>query len=207
MIRRFIFLSLLLINSQAAAAPMAAVPIYDEAQLIRLFENNRHLQKVAKEDDCQLLQDIEARAIRIEMPAYQFLYGDMLAWGICIEKDVEQGLYYMQQSAAQGLPAALEQLGRYYANGILVQQDKERAVLYMREAALLGNVRAKVQLAELLLTDNGSPLDYEDAYRWLYSTATADKTLHKKIAQLRKKLEARMPAYVVRRAKQRISYW
>ena len=79
---RSLLLSTLLVAAPAYAFEDVgdAVPVYTEAELIRLFEDNRHLQQV-KADDCQLVQDIEARAIRVESPAYQFLYGDMLAWG------------------------------------------------------------------------------------------------------------------------------
>ena len=48
-------------------------------------------------------------------PLMEFLYGDMLAWGVCVEQDVELGLYYIENAAHQGLPAALEQIGRYYS--------------------------------------------------------------------------------------------
>ena len=180
--------------------------MYTEAQLIRLFETNSHLKKVQEKDDCQLLQDIEARAIRLGLPAYQFLYGDMLAWGVCLEADPQQGIYYMHQAAKQGLPAALEQLGRYYANGVFVQQDKERAIPYLRDAAFLGNTKACLQFAELLLADFGSPLDYENAYRWLYHTITSDKAVQKKITQLRQNLATRMPANAIERAKQPATY-
>ncbi|UTM57103.1 sel1 repeat family protein [Photobacterium sp. CCB-ST2H9] len=183
-----------------------AVPLYSEAELIHLFDDNQQLQRV-KADDCQLVQDIEARAERVESPAYQFLYGDMLAWGVCVKRDVEQGLYYMESAARQGLPSALEQLGRYYAKGTLVQQDRERAVPYLREAAAMGNLAARIELAELLLQDYGSPLDYEDAYRWLYQSATADRHTHRKITKLRYDLEQRMPSNVVARAKRRENFW
>ncbi len=183
-----------------------ALPIYDESQLIQLFDKNTQLKQV-KEDDCQLLQDIEARAIRVESPAYQFLYGDMLAWGVCVTQDVELGIYYIRLAAQQGLPAALEQLGRYYSKGTLVQKDTHRAIPYLREAASLGNTRARLELAELLVADFGSPLDYEDAYRWLYHTITADKRTYKKIAMLRKELENKMPGNIVARAKRRDTYW
>ncbi len=44
---------------------------------------------------------------------------------LCVPQDVELGLYYMENAAHQGLPAALEQLGRCcYSRGTLVQQDK-----------------------------------------------------------------------------------
>lgn len=184
----------------------SALPIYNESQLLSLFESNMQLKRV-KEDDCQLVQDIEARAIRVESPSYQFLYGDMLAWGVCVNRDVDLGIYYIQLAAQQGLPAALEQLGRYYAKGTLVQQDKERAIPYLREAASLGNTSARLQLAELLIADVGSPLDYEDAYRWLYHTITADKSIHRKISMLRKALEDRMPRNIIARAKRRDTFW
>lgn len=183
-----------------------AVPIYSDDELIQLFEENQHLKKV-KTDDCQLVQDIKARAERVESPSYQFLYGDMLAWGVCVDKDVEQGLYYMRAAAQQGLPVALEQLGRYYAQGVLLQQDKERAIPYLREAAALGNIKARLQLAELLVSDHGSPLDYEDAYRWLYQTTAANKSLYNQLSTLRRKLELRMPENIIARAKQRSSLW
>lgn len=183
-----------------------ALPVYTESQLFALFATNSQLQKV-KADDCQLLQDIEARAIRVESPAYQFLYGDMLAWGVCVPRDPTLGVYYMNLAAQQGLPAALEQLGRYYAKGTLVQQDIPRGLSYYREAAALGNLKARLSLAELLLTDHGSPLDYEDAYRWLYHTVTADQSIHRRIQSLRQALELRMPMNVIARAKRRETFW
>ena len=105
------------------------------------------------------------------------------------------------------LRQALEQLGRYYSRGILVQKDQERAVPYLREAASLGNLKARLQFAELLLNDFGSPLDYEDAYRWLYQSITADKSIYRRIVSLRLALEARMPSNVISRAKRRKAYW
>lgn len=182
------------------------VPIYTEAELINLIEKNQHLERV-KADKCQLVEDIVARATRISLPSYEFLYGDMLAWGVCVEQDVELGLYYMENAAHQGLPAALEQLGRYYSRGTLVQQDKERAIPYLREAASMGNLNARIHLAELLLRDYGSPLDYEDAYRWLYNSVTADQRQHKRISVLRSGLERRMPDNIIARAKRRDVFW
>ncbi|USD65064.1 tetratricopeptide repeat protein [Vibrio sp. SCSIO 43136] len=182
------------------------VPVYSEAELINLIEQNKHLERV-KADGCQLVEDIVARATRINLPSYEFLYGDMLAWGVCVDRDVELGLYYIENAAHQGMPAALEQLGRYYSRGTFVQQDKERAIPYLREAASMGNISARIQLAELLLRDYGSPLDYEDAYRWLYNSVTPDQRQHKRITMLRQGLEQRMPDNIIARAKRRNTFW
>jgi TPR repeat protein len=90
---------------------------------------------------------------------------------------------------------------------MLVQQDRERAIVYLREASAMGNLKARVKLAELLLRDYGSPLDYEDAYRWLYHSVTADTRMHKRIAMLRQGLEQRMPENIIARAKMRETLW
>ena len=107
----------------------------------------------------------------------------------------------MQQSAEQGLPAALEQLGRYYAQGKLVQMDKPRAVVYLREASALGYLKAQIQLAELFIDGYGSPYDYEDAYHWLYNAITNDDETHQKIADCMSGLEKLMHPKAVRKAR------
>ena len=63
-----------------------AVELYSQDQLINLINKNEHLTQVVL-DRCQLVQDIEARAETLKIPAFQFLWGDMLAWGVCVEAD------------------------------------------------------------------------------------------------------------------------
>ena len=144
----FAFVCALLPVSAASAQEVKAVQLYTQDELINLINRNEHLDRVVM-DRCQLNQDIEARAEVLKVPAYQFLWGDMLAWGVCVEADPVRGIDFMRQAANQGLPAALEQLGRYYSKGTLVQQDRKRAVIFLREAAALGNLKAQMQLAAL----------------------------------------------------------
>jgi TPR repeat protein len=186
-------------NTLADESP-AAVPLYTESELIALINKNAHLQRV-KADDCQLVQDIEARANKMALPSYQFLYGDMLAYNVCVERNVELGVYYMRKSAEQGLAAALEQLGRYYDTGRLVQQDKAMAITYLREASAQGNLKAQLRLVKLFNDGYGSPRDFEDAYRWLFNSMVADKATHKKIESALTKLAQKMPNSVVERAR------
>lgn len=186
--------------SLAAAEPLRAVQIYSQDELIRLINKNEHLSRVVL-DDCQLVQDIEARAEVLNVPAYQFLWGDMLAWGVCVEAEPVRGVDLMQQAADQGLPAALEQLGRYFSQGKLVQVDRKRAVVYLREAAALGNQKAQIQLAELFIDGYGSPYDYEDAYHWLYNAITDNDETHQKIAWCMAELEKLMHPKAVRSAR------
>ncbi|AUL73905.1 flagellar protein MotX [Pseudoalteromonas sp. 13-15] len=186
-------------NTLADESP-AAVPLYTESELIALINKNVHLQRV-KADDCQLVQDIEARANKMALPSYQFLYGDMLAYNVCVERNVKLGVYYMRKSAEQGLAAALEQLGRYYDTGRLVQQDKAMAITYLREASAQGNLKAQLRLVKLFNDGYGSPRDFEDAYRWLFNAMVADKATHKKIENALTKLAQKMPDSVVERAR------
>ena len=179
---------------------LQAVQLYSQDMLIELINRNEHLSRVVT-DKCQLVQDIKANAETLKVPAYQFLWGDMLAWGVCVKADPERGVDFMHRAAEQGLPAGLEQLGRYYAQGKLVQQDKERAVVFLREASVLGNQAAQIRLVELFIDGYGSPYDYEDAYHWLYNAITADKKRHAKIAHCLTELEKLMHPKAVRKAK------
>ena len=81
--------------ASVSAAELTAVQIYSDNVLLDLIKENKHLSQVVI-DDCQLVQDIEARAVKSQMPSYQFLWGDMLAYGVCVKKDVPLGLHYMQ---------------------------------------------------------------------------------------------------------------
>lgn len=202
--------SLLLLCALSLFAPIGlqaqtikAVQIYSQDELIKLINKNEHLDRVVL-DRCQLVQDIEAHAEVLLEPAYQFLWGDMLAWGVCVDAQPERGVALMRDAAQQGLPAALEQLGRYYAKGTLVQEDKQRAVVYLREASALGNLKAQMQLANLFIDGYGSPYDYEDAYRWLYNAVTDDKKQHAIIANYLSELEKLMHPKAVRNARKLI---
>jgi hypothetical protein len=186
--------------STKAANEIKAVQLYTQDELLSLINKNEHLNQVVL-DNCQLVQDIQARAEILKIPSYQFLWGDMLAWGVCVDTDPKRGINYMYQAAEQGLPAGLEQLGRYYYQGKLVQQDKEKAVVFLREASVLGHLKAQIQLVELFLDGYGSPYDYEDAYHWLYHAVTADKPTHNKITNYLKDLEKLMHPKAVRKAK------
>lgn len=177
-----------------------AVQLYSDDELVRLIRNNEHFARVRDTDDCQLYQDIRAQAEIERRPVYQLLYGDMLAYSVCYERDVKLGVTYMERAAAQGMPEALEQMGRYYHQGRFVQQDNRRALLYLREAAALGNLAAQKRFADLLLAGQGSPLDYEAAYHYLHNAVTADRTEHQAISKRLNKLAKLLPPRIVERA-------
>lgn len=184
----------------ASAAELTAVQIYSDNVLLDLIKENKHLSQVVI-DDCQLVQDIEARAVKSKMPSYQFLWGDMLAYGVCVKKDVPLGLYFMQASADQGLSEALEQMGRYYHVGKFVQVDVRQAITFLKESAALKNLKAQLRLADIYLAGEGSPLDYPQLYVQLHQSVTDDKKVHRNIAANLVKLAEKMPKRVVNAAK------
>lgn len=197
-----LFFILLLVNQVAYAAKvnMKAVQIYTDNQLLDLIKENKHLSQVVL-DECQLVQDIEVRANKANMPSYQFLWGDMLAYGVCVKKDIPLGLHYMQLAADQGLAEGLEQLGRYYHIGKFMQVDIDRAIVYLKVAASLNNLAAQMRLAELYQQGYGSPLDYPALYSQLHHSITEDKKTHRKIARLLSELSEKMPENVIEQAK------
>lgn len=188
-----------LLSLQLNAQELQAVELYTQDELLKLIRVNQHLQRV-KADDCQLVRDIEARAEIMKLPSYQFLFGDMLAYGVCVPRDVERGWDLMLQSAEQGLPEGLEQVGRYYHIGRFVQKDLNRAIIYLREASAMGSINAKIRLAEILIAGQGSPTDFEQSYRWLHHAITADPAIHAKLNSLKQQLAQKMPARVVANA-------
>lgn len=179
---------------------LTAVQIYTDDQLLNLIKENKHLSQVVI-DECQLVQDIEARAIKAKRPSYQFLWGDMLAYGVCVKKDIALGLYYMRLAADQGLVEGIEQIGRYYHVGKFMQVDIKQAILFLKAAAAMNNLAAQMRLASIYQQGYGSPLDYPALYSQLHHAITGDKTTHKKITHLLSQLATKMPEHVINTAK------
>lgn len=203
--RQALFLILLFTFSQFTNADnFEVIQLYSQDDLNKLIEKNQHLQRV-KADECQLVQDIEAHALKVKEPSYTFLWGDMLTWGVCVKRDVELGMYYINLSAKQGLLPAIEQLGRYYERGILVQVNKERAITYYQEAALQGFLNAQLNYVRMLVEGYGSPLDYEDAYRVLFLRIIENKKVKRKAETLLAQLTKKMPGHIVNNAKRDIN--
>jgi len=188
-----------IVNGQS----LRTVQIYTDDRLLDLIKKNKHLSQVVI-DECQLIPDIEARAVKAKMPSYQFLWGDMLAYGVCTKKDVQLGLYYMRLAANQGLPEGLEQLGRYYHIGKFLKVDTEQAIVFLKAAANSNNLAAQMRLADIYQQGYGSPLDYPMLYSQLHHSIIDNKTTNKKITKLLAALGDKMPERSVNEAKRLI---
>ncbi|KVX03001.1 tetratricopeptide repeat protein [Shewanella frigidimarina] len=196
-----ICLLLLSVVSINVFAVTEAVDIYSDQQLISLIRSNQYLQRV-KADDCQLVQDIEARAEVLQQPMYQFLWGEMLNNGVCVKAHPSRGMALLQTSAEQGSAEAMVKLADYYYRGKLVVKDPNRAVQYVLPAAANGDLTARMTLVRLFGEGYGSPADYEFGYHWLYNSIFDDDAQQKKASSLLQMLAAKMPASIVARAQQ-----
>ncbi|MCL2914420.1 sel1 repeat family protein [Shewanella corallii] len=183
-----------------AHADSIAVDIYSQERLRDLIKQDRYLEQV-KADDCQLVQDIEARALVLKQPLYQYLWGEMLNYGVCVPANPSSGMEQLQKAAEQGSPEAMVLLAEYYQDGRFVVQNKDRAVQYVLPAAANGHQTARMMLARLMAQGYGSPRDYELAYHWLFNEVFSDEATKLEALTLLQGLEAKMPASVVKRAR------
>ncbi|MBT1443887.1 sel1 repeat family protein [Shewanella sp. JM162201] len=192
--------ALLLVVSPITLAA-EAVDVYTQEQLLELIRSQKHLEQVKKVDDCQLVQDIEARAEVLKQPLYQYLWGEMFIHGTCVKQDAPRGLALLKASAGQGSTEAMLQIARYYEQGKYVLKNKHRSVQYLYPAAANGDQQARMMLVRLYNEGFGSPRDYEMAYHWLYNEVFNDQKTKDQAWGLLKKLESKMPASAVARAR------
>ena len=194
----FIIATSLLLNSPVKAE-LQAIDIYSVKQLSELIKHNQYLQRVV-EDECQLVQDIEAKAEVLKEPLYQFLWGEMLNTGTCIGADKKRGMTLVRDSANQGSVEAMYRLARYYDEGDLVIENKDKAIKYALPAAAGEYIPAQIMLVRLFVDGYGSPFDYEMSYRLLYHNTFDDNVTKNKAEKLLRRLATKMPRSVVERA-------
>ncbi|GIU19237.1 MULTISPECIES: tetratricopeptide repeat protein [unclassified Shewanella] len=197
---RYVLITILSILSLPSFAMPKAVDVYTQEQLVDLIRTKRYLTQV-KGDDCQIVQDIEARAEVLKQPLYQYLWAEMLNYGICVKANPPRGIAMLKTSAEQGSAEAMVRMAEYYHDGKFVIEDKQRAVQYTLPAAATGDLPARMMLVRLFGEGYGSPRDYEVGFHWLYNEVFSDETTQAEAINLLKVLEAKMPPSAVARAK------
>ncbi len=191
---------LILVTPLPSHAETEAVDIYSQEQLIELIRSKQYLARV-ESDDCQLVQDIEARAEVLKQPLYQYLWGEMLNYGTCVKANPQRGMALMRDAVAQGSAEAMVRIAEYYYHGTFVFQDKNRAVQYVLPAAASGDLPARVLLVRLFGEGYGSYRDFETGYHWLYNGIFSDEATKKEAYELLKVLEQKIPPSIVARIK------
>ncbi|WOT04666.1 tetratricopeptide repeat protein [Shewanella youngdeokensis] len=197
---RYVLIIVLSITPLLSVATPSAVDVYTQEQLVDLIRTKRYLKQVT-DDDCQIVEDIEARAEVLKQPLYQYLWAEMLNYGICVKANPPRGISMLKTSAQQGSAEAMVRMAEYYHDGKFVMKDKERAVHYVLPAAATGDLPARIMLVRLFGEGYGSPRDYETGFHWLYNEVFSDETVQTEAANLLRVLEAKMPPSSVARAK------
>ncbi|MGS0680433.1 tetratricopeptide repeat protein [Shewanella sp. 125m-7] len=197
---RYVLIIILSILSLSSFATPKAVDVYTQEQLVDLIRSKNYLTQV-QGDDCQIVQDIEARAEVLKQPLYQYLWAEMLNYGICVKANPPRGISMLKTSAEQGSAEAMVRMAEYYRDGKFVIEDKQRAVQYTLPAAATGDLPARMMLVRLFGEGYGSPRDYEVGFHWLYNEVFSDESTQAEAINLLKVLEAKMPPSAVARAK------
>ncbi|QQX79569.1 sel1 repeat family protein [Shewanella sp. KX20019] len=197
---RYVLIIVISIISLPSLATPKAVDVYTQEQLVELIRSKSYLTQVTG-DDCQIVEDIEARAEVLKQPLYQYLWAEMLNFGICVKANPPRGISMLKTSAQQGSAEAMVRMAEYYHDGKFVMEDKERAVHYVLPAAATGDLPARIMLVRLFGEGYGSPRDYETGFHWLYNEVFSDETVQTEATNLLKVLEAKMPPSAVARAK------
>ena len=177
-----------------------SVNVYTVDELNTYVETGVYMQVIHDRDKCQFTPDIEDRARIVGMPAFEFVWGDMLINGVCVKQDVELGLDYLNKSVSHGYAPAMIKLSDFYERGFLVSRDRRRAISLMRAAASLGSNTARLQWADMLVRGLGAPAYYEEAFSWLYHTIYFSEYERAKSQYLQEQMKKMMPANIVARA-------
>lgn len=178
-----------------------ALHVYTPNELNAWIETGSQLSIIKEMYGCQFSEDIRNRAEKGMAVAYEFMYGDMLLSGTCVDKDVNLGIYYITKSSWQAYPAAMRRLAFYYEIGRYVVQDKKKAEVLMREAAVMGFLPAKIDWVAMLLRNIGSPKDYVQAYSMLHHSIFSTPVQKRTSERYLEMLAERMPQYAIDNAK------
>lgn len=134
----------------------------------------------------ETLFDLYARSAELGNPVAQYNVAMMYCNGEAVNVDYQQAAYWFRQSAERDFAPARFRLGEmhYFGRGGL-QRDLTRAAELFRAAAEQGDPDAQMNLAMLLGSGEGVPLDAQAALDWM---ARAEQGGHEAAAGYRRAL-------------------
>ncbi|BBF81463.1 hypothetical protein EM6_2062 [Asticcacaulis excentricus] len=84
-----------------------------------------------------------------------------------VKADPKQALFYYKEAAVRGHPAAQNDIGTYFAKGdSILPKDEPIARKWFEVSARNGNPEAMYNLAVMLMTGQGGPVDRKGAWVW-----------------------------------------
>ena len=172
------------------------VELYSQPELLGYIRRGVYLKRI-RLDHCQIVADIRDHAQIMKQPAYQFLFAEMLVYGVCVKQDRKRGISLLRNAVRQGLPEAMVRLAQYYHHSTILVSNPEKSVRLSFAASKTGSVPARLLLVELLLEGYGSPRMHPQAYEWLYHSTFNSPKRKRQADILLSKFEKIIPFYVV----------
>ncbi len=134
------------------------------------------------------------KAAQQDDPLAQWLAGRIIYSGVLPGRDLNQASGFLQSSAEHGNPFGAYLLGKIK----LERQEYSSAAVWFRKAAEQGLPQAQEQLAKLLKSGEGVPLDKFRAYVWMLISSDAG---NRRVAGDLQALEADLGTNQVEQAK------
>ncbi|MBI9080053.1 MAG: sel1 repeat family protein [Pseudodesulfovibrio sp.] len=103
--------------------------------------------------------------------ASDFETGQMLFWGIGIDRDRKKGIRLMESDYKNHIPDAGYVLGVAYSNGYGTKPDANKAYRYFLESAIAGNTASQYNVGVLLYNGKGVKTDKDKALKWVMKAA------------------------------------
>ena len=150
---------------------LLTAPGFVIAQSLLLEKNGSTAAKSERDIEFETVNnDLIARRNSGDMAAATYLGQNYIRWNRS-EKDIETGLFYLEESAGYGFARAQVDLGHLYLNGEFVEVDLERARHLFIAAAQQGSAEALGVLAWMYITGRGVEKNQEIAATYLQRAA------------------------------------
>ena len=106
--------------------------------------------------------------------ASNFEMGQMLFWGIGIDRDRKKGIKMMESDYKGHIPDGGYVLGVAYSNGYGTNADANKAYKYFLESAIAGNTSSQYNVGVMLYNGEGVKVDRANAITWVMKAANKD---------------------------------
>lgn len=97
---------------------------------------------------------------------YQYEQGIRYLYGKDIEKNIDQGVYFLEKSANQGNHNALMKLAWIYMYGVGVDSNHVKSIRFYTQAAEDNNIKAQYLLGDFYNEGKYVEQDFIEAFKW-----------------------------------------
>lgn len=133
-------------------------------------------------EDCQIIQDINARLRNLQFQPYsgglvQYELGNAYEHGLSVHKDISKAIEHYKIASEQNNYNALARLGHFYKEGVGFPVDYQVAFSYYLKAAEGNNAEALFNIGVLYEKGLGVEQDYKKAIEYYEKAAVLGNVL------------------------------